>query len=235
MKKLIALLVLLSPALMASSMYETIGDMTIQIREKLGYTTGSSNALSDSTAANFIREGVLTVSPLTKGKVVAQSVVTTYRTQNYTLAATTIGIEWVAWSRNDSTKSLLYVPRELWYQQEHKTTMGKSDFLKRPSYYDYSRDSVGMTLYLFPTPTLRDSVTDTIRVMTHQREDDLDTTTILTFLPEEHRAAVVKYATWKVAQARQHPLTEAFRQEYVEYIGIIRALDRGRPVEKTTD
>jgi len=237
MKKLILLVVLLSlsvGAMGAGGMYPTFAGAAIQIREKLGYTTATSNIASDSACYNHIREGVLTVSPLVRAKQKSQSVTTTYRTQSYVLDTLTIGIDWVAWSKNDSTKSLLFVPRERWFEMEHKTTTSGTGFLKRPSYYDYTHDSVGMTIFLYPVPTLKDADADTILVMSHLRRGDLDTSITLTYLPEEYRSAVVKYATWKLAQARQHPSTEMFHQEYVEQINVIRSLDRGYKVEKAT-
>lgn len=231
MRRLIFLLLLLLPvgASAADELFNNMDDALIYMRQTLGYTTASSNALSDSAGRFFLRSGIVTINPIIRGDKVEWVFTLTYHQNAYAIDSNIIGVLSVEWKKLDSVKSLVYVPRAMWYNMEHQSSKGQRGRLARPSYYDYNEDY----LYLYPVPTEKTGAYDTIRVLGYRSVSDLDTVTSLTFMPEAYRVAVVKWAAWQAARARQHPLTESLRLEYLEQIAVINRIfhGMGAPVE----
>lgn len=229
-KFLVLSLVLLGVAALAADYMDSFSAYRSQIRRALGVDVTNTTYLSDSTANEFLREGVMTVTPQIGGD---RSIDTTFRTafwkSNYKLDTFTMGVRAVAISKNDTTKGLLYVPMSLWYQQEHKTTTGQQDnYLKRPSYWDYFDN----TLWIYPPPTIAG---DTLRIFTWKKPRYISDTTNLTALHPMARLAVLKYAIWQAAQARQHPMAGAFKSEYdVALFNAKNTIDGGIGVQNPT-
>lgn len=209
MKKiLILLLVLTGGVASAADFMDSFSAYRSQIRRKLGVDVTNTTYISDSTLNEYIREGVVMVAPLVKGDRAIRTVNVQYRRTDYTLDSLVTGVQSVTICKNDTVKALLYVPQNLWYQQEHRTTVGQQDgYLKRPSYYDYFDN----TLLIYPPPTL---LGDTIKINTWQKIGNISAVTSLTNLHPFARVAVLKYACWQAAQGRQHPMTGLFQQEY---------------------
>jgi hypothetical protein len=174
---------------------------------KLGVTTSSSGYLNDTTGALAYNEAVTAILPINQGVKRITKIVLTYQQDTYPLDTTLIGIIGVRWSKADSAKSLRYVPVNMWAEQEHNTTIGKSGLLKRPSFYDYT-DSL---LVVFPPPTL--TTGDTLEVWGWHRLAHVDSNSVTTQIPEKYRVAVLYHMVWNIAKARQDPRLQLFKDE----------------------
>lgn len=229
MKKLfVLLLVLLGVAALAADYMDSFSTYRAQIRRTIGVDIADVTYVSDSSLNDYIREGVVLAGGLTKGEKAIRTVTTHFMRNDYAMDSLITGVMSVVISKNDTVKALLYVPQTLWFQQEHRTTVGQDDpYLRRPSYYDYYDG----TILVYPTPTLAG---DTIKATCWQKVANISGATSLTSLHPLARVVVLKYATWQAAKAKQHPMTEMFRLEYESSVAVVNSiLNAGSNVQNT--
>ena len=204
---LIVCVLLIGGPVLAQDFVETKAEYRKQIRLKLGVDTSSSGYLTDDAANAFISEALTFALPLIKGKKIVTSFVTAYRDGDYPLDPTMDGIFAVWWSQNDSVKPLSYLPISQWGNADHQSTKGNPEgALKRPSYYDYSDDS----LFVYPIPYA--SIGDTIKVLGWAEEVSTATDTSFAQIPQKYRTVIVNYAAWLAAEARSDPRAERIFQ-----------------------
>lgn len=225
-KLFVLLLVLTGGVASAADFMDSFSAYRSQMRRALGVDVTNTTYLSDSTANEFLREGVMTVSPQVGGDRFDTTFRTIFWRSNYTLDTFVMGVKAVVISKNDTAKGLLYVPMSQWYQMEHKTTTAQQDnYLRRPSYWDFYDNKV----WLYPPPTIAN---DTVRVFVWRKPRQISDTTNLTALHPMARLAVLKYAIWQAAQARQHPNTPMYKGEYdVALMNAIKSIDGGIGVQ----
>lgn len=231
---LCAVLLLVAVGANGSELYDSFGDMRSQIRRTLNYDTTSTTLVSNELLNSKIREGIVLLAPAVKYNRVVWKLTTQYRQSEYAIDSGLVDILRVWWSKNDSVKSLLYLPRERWLpmdtDQIHARTSGYEGYQKRPSYYDFNDDY----LYLFPVPTLKTSASDTIKVEGYRITDDLDTVTVLSTIDEKYRTAILAYAVYEVAKSLQRGDVEVFYRDFQTALGLVQPVKpRGEPVEES--
>ncbi len=215
------ILALLLPSnILAADYLSTNATVMIYVRSALGVAQTNTTYITDTTGALWIRDGIAEVEPLLKTIKSVDSFVTTYKQGVYSLATDVIGVTGVVWSKNDSLKSLVFMPKEKWYEvvpKEDQENQDKDGFDVRPGYYDVDDDRI----YLYPPPL---NTGDTIKVFSWKSNnigDAFDTTQTLATMPQEYRKAVLKYVIWQAGQARQDIRTEIFKRDYDEMLAKI--------------
>ena len=186
------------------------------IKQSLGLDITSS-AIADTTLNEYVRRAVLQIIPLLKPRLIEDLIITAANENIYSLDTLTLGISSVQWRRKDSAKSLIYAPREVWYQLSVKPNLASEENLynQRPSYYDYADSQI----FLYPIPTIAN---DSFYIMSWYKlptafEDDS-----LFQIPVQYRTAILGYATYLAGRSRQHPLTEIFYRDYQEIVAILK-------------
>ena len=216
MKKLIIIfLILLCGNVLSADFCENFEEYRRQIKRNLHLDTAST-AISDTTLNQFIRQGVIKVMPLIQAIKSTDLFVTVHRQGVYTLDSTVVGVLNVEWSKNDSLKSLLYSPKEIWHEKELKTLAGERSYDGRPSFYDY----IDNTIYLYPVP-FRNG--DSIRVSVYRKINSISALDSLILIPQKYRVAVLEYATWISARTVQHPLMETFERDFNMSVSILKS------------
>lgn len=218
MKKIIVLFLLLAGSAQAGQFLETFAEVRAQVRAKLNINSTSS-FLTDSTANQYIREGMLVVNPMVMFDKEVKTTVLTFKQNTYSLDTMLIGIISAEISRSDSVKTLKYVPRGEWYNQYvAPATAGKIGYEKWPSFFDYSDDQI----FIYPTPT-NPNLTDTLKIYGWQKVGSIDTVSTMTKMPEAYRVAVLDYVIYVAAKARSHPNTMLYYQDFQRDIAAINA------------
>lgn len=214
MKRLILIVAqLLCMAGVASAIdLDNLLDYRHQMRRNLGLDTASTNALSDTSANEFVREAVMTVIP--SGRYLREEFkfVTSYRDLDYSLDTSLVAVEAVVWTKNDSLKALTYAPMSAWVGADITNLVGENGYNRRPSRYDY----IEGTIYLNPTPVVAG---DTIRVVARTRVKNIAGAVDMSSIPQQFRWPILKCATWLAANARQDPRSVIFYQEYQNSLG----------------
>ena len=203
-------LTLLPFTISAADLFETFSSCREFIRNELGYAGSSSGPLNDSTINQYLRVATVVNNPLIEGRTITLTSTTVVGKNSYVLDSS-VKVIAVEIKRQDTIKSLFYVPRELWYEQTHKVTRGGMGFNSFPSYYDYT-DSL---LFIHPPPITGG---DTITILAVERFPNIDTASSLARIPRKYRVVIVKYATYLIARAIQHPFVAAFKQDYEEAV-----------------
>jgi len=233
---IILLLVVCSSVQAARGHLDSLRNYEVQVKIYLNVDTTNTTYITTGALDHLIREAIITNMVLMRGdKTTDASKVTTALQNTYALDTLMSGVSGVSWVKNDSVKSLLYVPREKWYEMEHKITVGQEDnYQRRPSYYDYDDDNV----YLFPVPHIAG---DTIEIAGWQRIGRLpgavadDTTSALIAIPQKYRAVIARYAAWLVADSKQHPSAAAFKNRWMELLSAINAATNPGGISEPTN
>lgn len=212
MKRRILLLLLLLPLMViGGDLFLTYASVREYVKSELGYSASSTGPMSDSMMNVYIRISSVATNPSLQMREVERVVITGDRLNKYALdsLASIISVEW---SKNDSVKSLVFVPRELWHEQTHTSCRGTDakEWNRYPSYFDYT-DSL---LFIHPPP---DGGSDTLKILGVDRYANIDTSITLTHFPRKYRIAVAMRAAWKIGKAIQSPVTAALEKEYKEY------------------
>ncbi|MCK5601667.1 hypothetical protein KAR91_07360 [Candidatus Pacearchaeota archaeon] len=220
MKKILfVLLLLVSTSARSDDWLLSLEDIRYQVRMAAGYDSSADAYMTDTLGSNFIREGFVAVNMALQTIRTVNSIVCTKYQNSYQLDTLQMGIYSVEWSNRDTVSTLEYVSRETWRSLAGTSLTDK----KKPAYYDYSHDSI----FIFATPI----AADTLLIYGWEKAPDLDTITTLAFLRQAYRLAVLKYATWQAAMARQHPMTLEFKSQYFETLTNLKVgLGRGVPV-----
>lgn len=215
----IALICILGLACSANAqILNTFTEVIKQARNDLNVDTADTDYLPAREGNARIRSGMSLVNRLLGDNRTNTAVVTAVNTYKYGLPDSLTGtpdtvvlahssITSVQWISADSNKTLIYVPRNLWSEQEHKQTKGQINWLAHPSNYDFYDD----TIYLNPIP----SMVDTIYVTTIDNIYGLDTVTTLAKIHEDYRDAILKRVVYLTARARQHPLLQDYKDDYL--------------------
>lgn len=207
---LVFLLLAVSPR---AEILDSLRHYSVEMRYSLGYTSSSSNSLTDTVAHTLVREAVNRMTALLRPIKRVETFTTSYRQSSYGLPDSALGVISVYWRKGDSIKTLQYLPIEEWSRTvATKTDENKDGQGSRPSYYDYIEDSV----FVYPAPTNWGGLVDTFRVVTWGRINNLSSASDLSEIPVQYRPAVLDYATMKAAARRQHPFTEMFINLYRE-------------------
>jgi hypothetical protein len=204
----IFLLLFLASSVGAADFLDSFSEYRAHVKRKLGIATTNTTYVSDSSFNQFVREAVVAVVPVVGADKEIKVTTSSYRQMTYTLDTQVVKIHSVRWSKNDSTKSLLFVPMEVWYEQEHKsTTNQQKPHDKRPSYYFYTDTQ----LFVHPPPVI---VGDTFRILATLKVKDIAAAADLAAVYPKYRVALLNYVAWKVAESRQHPMTNMFKADY---------------------
>lgn len=230
MKRLTLFLLLSAMALSAKSadFLDSFSNYRYQIRTGLNISTTNTTYVSDSTMNQLIREAIVEVDSRLMPIRDTSYVLTTNGMSAVSIDTNIVGIIDAYWKKSDSLKSLLYAPKEQWYQFEIKTLLDQVDYKARPSYYDYM-DGI---IFLYPVPVFDN---DTIILTTWRKVRFISDTTTLSSIPIRYRQAVLDCARYKVAFIKQHPLTEVYNRNYIESMKLLNSIynSRGGAVEKT--
>ena len=227
MRRLLVLLIFLlfCTTIQGADVLEVFEQYRHGIKQSLGLDIASS-AIADTTLNEYVRRAVFQIIPLLQPRMIEDTIGPTTANDNvYSLDTLTIGISSVQWRTRDSIKSLIYAPREVWYQLNVDPNLANEEnpYNKRPSYYDYADSQI----FLYPIPTIAN---DTFYVMSWYKVQAIVALDSLIKIPVQYRVAILSYATYLAARSKTHPQTELFWKEYQETILNIRRA-YGRPVE----
>lgn len=191
-----------------------------QIRLLLGLTTTNTTYGSDSTFNQCIRQSVIAVNPIIKGKKQTYKVAISSSVDSYTLDTGIIAVDNVEIFRTKTLKQLKYVSRETFWQMPKDDNAGKTGKPALPDYYDWTDGSI----YIWPPPEVSSVGTtsgDSLRITATKQIPSIAAVDSLVIIPQEYRTAIVQYATWLVARSRNHPMTEIFRRDAIEAIQMV--------------
>jgi len=200
----------------------TVAGAMYRARADLNVDTTDTEYLSNAEAGHRIKEAVSLINRLVGDNRTNTTIPMAINTYVYHLpdssAADTLNRWWesivsVQFVRADTIKTLLRVPRAMWYEKDHQFSKGSKGLLAHPSYYDYYDDS----LYVFPVP----SRVDTLTVTTTDKITSLNAITTLISIDEVYRPAIVKYVVYETAKARQHPMVLLYKQDYERLWGLL--------------
>lgn len=214
---------LLIPALCVGGSLDSTRNVRVAARRALGIDT-TGGGLSDANANYFIQEALVMHNPLLHDNEVEWVFTTGFNEYQYSLDSNIIGISSVRFEKGDTVKALVPIPMSLWTTMPHQTTKGRGQNkeeswrLQYPSYYDWTDNY----LFLYPVPTHKGSLYDTIRVIGYRNIASVDTIVDLSYLPEKYRIAIKKYVVWQAALANSDPRTAAFEKVYGEQVTILR-------------
>jgi hypothetical protein len=183
-------------------------DYRNQIKNKLGIANSNTTWMTDTVLNQLVREAIVTVNPIMRGYKTTKTVVTRFDSSDYPLDSL-IGIGSVVWYKNDTARSIPYLAREKWATITPQNTYGAGDpYTERPVVYDYTDNVISF----FPIPTSEDSV----KIYGWNKIPNITIVSQVAQIPQKYRVAVLKYATWLVARAKQHPQLGTFLDEYRE-------------------
>jgi hypothetical protein len=210
----------------AGALLDSIRCYEVQVKVKLDIDSTNTTYVSTGALDRLIREAIIEVMPLIKGNKSVWTTVTTLKQNTYSLDSTTVGVAAVEWSKNDSVKTLIFVPRDQWHQREHKSTLGQPGWDARPSYYDNSDDQ----LFIHPPPWI---VGDTLKVTGWQKVTGIDAGVDFTSIKSAFRVAVVNCAAWKVAESKQDPRAGRYEVIYEKSLAKLNAALNSREQSET--
>lgn len=177
------------------------------IKRNCGINTSSSNWLPDSTLDAFVREGAIEVGNAVGPYKGVTNITTTYNTMTYPTDSLITKVLSVIWKSGDSVKALEPKDKSEWRSQDHKFTAGYTGDMARPDYYSY----IDGYLSVYPVPS---SDGDTIQVTAWERLPNIKTSSSINLIPQQYRPCILKYATWKAAASKQHPLADEYKSQY---------------------
>lgn len=226
MKKYLVILLLLTSTSQSADILETFKNYRHNIRRCFDVDTSDVGFVSDSTLNEFIRISVITISPTIKATKKIFVDTTVFRRKTYSLDSTIVGIDNVFWEKGDSIKSLTYTPVDQWQAALGdliKFLAEGEELERRPFLYDYTDDE----LLLYPTPIIGG---DTIKIMAWRKIPSIAAVDSLAIIPQNYRSAILHYACYMVARAKQHSLKNDFKDDYREAMSFILS-NEGSKVE----
>lgn len=214
MKKIVFLIVLCASTVNAADLLDDITDIRTFIRLELGYDSASSGPMSDGHLDLYTRIAVVVVNPLIQGMTIIDSNQTlSVNVNRYAIDTTMVNVLSVEMKAADSVVAFVYIPREVWYQQQRTITSVANPW---PSNYDYTDDNV----FVFPTPTYSEVNNDTLmivgvrKVLNLMVDDSLNVE--LKLIPQKYRYVIAEYATYRVARAIEHSMIQIIRQDLID-------------------
>lgn len=207
---------------MAADLLDNLIAIRTFVKSELGYDSAASGPIIDARIDQLIRVSVVVINPLIEGNTIIDSNQTlSVNVNRYEIDSTMINIISVEMKSRDSVKALVYVPRELWHQQQRTETTPKSPW---PSNYDYTDDDV----FVFPTPKFARTNRDTLmiigvrKVLNIMIDDSLDVE--LKLIPQKYRYVIAEYAIYRVARAIRDPLLQVIRQDLIDAARAVNVL-----------
>lgn len=230
----ITFLFVLTPLIHSADYSDSFAEYRRQVKTMLGVSTSNTTYVTDTVLNDFIRKGVIAVSPIVQADKQIFTTTTTIGVNAYTIDSSVVTPINVYMKEGAKIKSLLYLPKEQWYQVLPKDLTSQSTeqnkfYENNPSYYDYDADAI----YLYPVPY---NTGDTIKYEAIVRVTNISAYDSLATIPQVYRTGILDYVAYQVALSKQHPLLEQYYRNYQESISNINALlnRRGVSVEKTT-
>lgn len=218
MKRLLTLLLVLCCSTQAAGLFEDFIAVNAQVRAKLGLASTDTLTISDTVIDQFTREALLTINVNFQGTVNRDTLYPTIYQNTYELDSLTAEVISVFWQKQDSLKSLIYLPKGQWYEQKVRLIKGKAGFELRPSFYDVEIiDSATVYLILFPTPVIP---LDTLFIVNYVSfTPDIGTATSLSALRRGLQIAVVNYTAYLCAVHLSSPKSEMLYRDFLFSIG----------------
>jgi len=218
MKKLLILFLALCYSTQAAGLFEDFTSVNAQVRAKLGLAATDTVTITDTIINQFAREALLTVNVNFQGTVKRDTLYPTFNQNTYQLDSLTAEVISVFWQKQDSFKSLIYLPKNQWYEQTVKALKGKAGFEVRPSFYDVEIiDSATVLLVLFPTPVV---ILDSTFIVNYVSfTPDIGTTTSLSDLRRGLKVAVANYTAYLCALHLSSPKAEMLYRDFLFSIG----------------
>ena len=230
-KKLVIIFFLFTVVSHSANYLDSFSSYRSQVKTALNVSTSDVTYLADTTLNQLIREGVNEIIPMVQAKKQTFSDTTLARKGAIALDSLAVGVRYVYWSKNDSVKTLLYVPKEQWYQLEVKilnVNDKENPYNNRPSYYDYDESYI----YLYPVPYITG---DTIKYDAFSKIKNISAVTALSDIPVQYRNVILKYVIFKAAESKQHPLTQQFEKNYLTSAqNAFNLIRKAQPVETST-
>jgi len=202
----------------AAGLFEDFTSVNAQIRGKLGLAATDTMTISDTVIHQFTREALLTINVNFQGTIKRDTLYPTFNQNTYALDSLTAEVISVFWQKQDSFKSLIYLPKNQWYEQKVKLLKGKKGFELRPSFYDVEIiDSSTVLLVLFPTPVI---VLDSTFIVSYLSfTPDIRNTTSLSALRRSLQVAVVNLTAYLCALHLSSPKAEMLYRDFLFSIG----------------
>ena len=218
MKRLLTLLLVLCCSTQAAGLFDDFTSVNAQVRAKLGLAATDTVTISDTVIHQFAREALLTINVNFQGTVKRDTLYPSYYQNTYELDSLTAEVITVWWQKADSFKSLIYLPKNQWYEQKVKLLKGKEGFEVRPSFYDVEIiDSATVLLVLFPTPVI---ILDSTFIVSYVSfTPDIGTTTSLSDLRRGLKVAVANYTAYLCALHLSSPKAEMLYRDFMFSIG----------------
>ena len=202
----------------AAGLFDDFTSVDAQVRAKLGLAATDTVTITDTVIHQFAREALLTVNVNFQGTVKRDTLYPTYYQNTYQLDSLTAEVISVFWQKQDSFKSLIYLPKSQWYEQKVNLLKGKSGFELRPSFYDVEIiDSATILLILFPTPVI--PIDSTFIVGYVSFTPGIGTTTSLSALRRGLKIAVMSYTAYLCAVHLSSPKAEMLYRDFMFSIG----------------
>ncbi len=210
MKRVIFLLVFaLVVSVQGADYLETITDYRYAVRRDLNVDSASTAYLSDTALNQIIRGAIVTIMPIIRGDKSEDTILTTRNTMRYALDSTCVSVTDVEWRKTDSGKSLNFVKRGKWYEQEHRSTSGTLDpYKRRPSFWDSDDDY----LYVSPTPSINN---DTLLIRYIRKVPSIATASSLSMIPQAYRPAILAWASYVTARTKQRVDRDIFLRDFI--------------------
>lgn len=217
MKRLLFILLLLCCSTQAAGLFDDFTSVNAQVRAKLGLAATDTVTISDTVIHQFAREALLTINVNFQGTVKRDTLYPSYYQNTYQLDSLTAEVISVWWENKDSLKSLIYLPKNQWYEQKVKLLKGKKGFELRPSFYDVEIiDSATVLLVLYPTPVI--PVDSTFIVSYVALTANIRTTASLS-IRRNLQLAVVNYTAYLCALHLSSPKVETLYRDFLFSIG----------------
>jgi len=218
MKRLLFMFLILCCSTQAAGLFEDFTSVNAQIRGKLGLAATDTMTISDTVIHQFTREALLTINVNFQGTIKRDTLYPTFNQNTYALDSLTAEVISVFWQKQDSFKSLIYLPKNQWYEQKVKLLKGKKGFELRPSFYDVEIiDSSTVLLVLFPTPVI---VLDSTFIVSYLSfTPDIRNTTSLSALRRSLQVAVVNLTAYLCALHLSSPKAEMLYRDFLFSIG----------------
>jgi len=218
MKKFLFMFLVLCCSTQGAGLFEDFTSVNAQVRGKLGLAATDTVTISDTVIHQFAREALLTINVNFQGIVKRDTLYPSYYQNTYELDSLTAEVISVFWQKQDSLKSISYLPKGQWYEQKVELLKGKEGFEVRPSFYDVEFiDSATVLLLLFPTPVIP---LDTIFIVSYVAfTPDIRTTTSLSGLNRRLQTPVVNLTAYLCAVHLSSPKAEMLYRDFLFSIG----------------
>ena len=217
MKRLLVLFLILCSGAQGAGLFDDFTSVNAQVRAKLGLAATDTVTISDTVIHQFAREALLTINVNFQGTVKRDTLYPTFYENTYQLDSLTAEVITVWWENKDSLKSLIYLPKNQWYEQKVKLLKGKKGFEVRPSFYDVEIiDSATVLLVLYPTPVI--PVDSTFIVSYVALTANIRTTASLS-IRRNLQLAVVNYTAYLCALHLSSPKVETLYRDFMFSIG----------------